>query len=172
MPHFSSLSHLHVQEHTQIAPYQTIQQVFVHGCPWLINADTLKATIEGASCLAPPSSKCPQHAPFTPDIISIFKSQLNLNDPLNAAVFTCITTCFLCVARLGEFTVPSINAFDPTKHITRTGVSQIKDRNGLTVYKFNLPWTKTSRTSGQGESVQCAKQDGPTNPVAALKNHF
>ncbi|KAG6327853.1 hypothetical protein ID866_11237, partial [Astraeus odoratus] len=31
----------------------------LHGHPWLIDPDTLKATIEGATCLAPPSSKHP-----------------------------------------------------------------------------------------------------------------
>jgi len=144
----------------------------LHGRPWLIDADTLKATIEGASRLAPPSSKCPQCTPFTPEIISILRSQLDLDNPLDAAMFACITTCFWCIARLGEFTVPSINTFDPTKHITKVGLSLVKDRNGLTVYKFDLPWTKTSRTSSHGESVQCAEQSGPVDPIFTLENHF
>ena len=99
----------------------------LHGRPWILDPITLKATIEGAARLAPPSSKRPQRNPFTPDIIALFKSQLNLEDPLDAAVFACITVCFWGVARVGEFTVPSINAFDPTKHITRAGLTQITD---------------------------------------------
>jgi len=90
----------------------------LHGRPWLLDLDTLKATMEGAARLAPPSTKCPQRDPFTPDIIALFKSQLNLNDPLEAAIYACITVCFWGVARVGEFMVPSINAFDPAKHIT------------------------------------------------------
>ncbi|KAG6326410.1 hypothetical protein ID866_12680 [Astraeus odoratus] len=144
----------------------------LHGRPWLIDADTLKATIEGVARLAPPSSKCPQHAPFTPDIISLFKSQLNLDSPLDAAIFACTTICFWCIARLGEFTIPSINAFNPAKHITRSCISQVVDRNSFTVWKFHLPQTKTSQNTGHGESVQCACQDGPSNPIAALKNHL
>jgi len=144
----------------------------LHGRPWLLDPVTLKATIEGAARLAPPSAKCPQCNPFTPDIISLFKSQLNMEDPLDAAVFACITVCFWGVARVGEFTVPSINAFDPTKHITRAGLTQVTDRNGLTVLKFHLPWTKTSKAVSKGESVQCTQQNGPSDPLAAIENHF
>jgi len=144
----------------------------LHGRPWILDPITLKATIEGAARLAPPSSKRPQRNPFTPDIIALFKSQLNLEDPLDVAVFACITVCFWGVARVSEFTVPSINAFDPTKHITRAGLTQITDRNGLSVLKFHLPWTKTSKAASKGESVQCAQQNGPADPLTAIENHF
>ena len=45
----------------------------LHGRPWLLDPVTLKATIEGAARLAPPSAKRPQRNPFTPDIISLFQ---------------------------------------------------------------------------------------------------
>ena len=144
----------------------------LHGRPWHIDPPTLKAIIEGASRLAPPSSKRPQRDPFTPDTLSLFKSQLDPNNPLDAAFFACLTVCFWGVARVGEFTVPNINAFDPAKHITRAGMSCVTDRNGLEVTKFHLPWTKMSKASGLGESVQCARQSGPSDPIAALENHF
>ena len=66
----------------------------LHGRSWLLDSDTLKATTEGAACLAPPSIKHPQHDPFTPDIITLFKFQLSPDDPLEAALFMCITICF------------------------------------------------------------------------------
>jgi len=144
----------------------------LHGRLWLLDPVTLKATIEGAARLAPPSAKHPQRNPFTPDIISLFKSQLNMEDPLDTAIFACITVCFWGIARVGEFTVPSINAFDPTKHITRAGLTQVTDRNGLTVLKFHLPWTKASKAASKGEFVQCAQQNGPSDPLAAIENHF
>lgn len=83
-----------------------------------------------------------------------------------------MTTCFWCIARLGEFTVQNTKAFHPSRHITRAAVSDVRDRNDLLVKKFDLPWTKMSATSGKGESVQCAKQDGPTDPFYALENHL
>ncbi|KAG6329199.1 hypothetical protein ID866_9889, partial [Astraeus odoratus] len=105
-------------------------------------------------------------------IITLFKPKFNLDDPLDAASFACLTVCFWCIARVGKFTVPSINSFNPATHITRAGVSQVEDRNSLTVWKFTLPVTKSSKTSGRGKSVQCACQEGPADPITALKNHF
>ncbi|KAG6326467.1 hypothetical protein ID866_12623 [Astraeus odoratus] len=62
--------------------------------------------------------------------------------------------------------------FASATHITRNKVSQVEDRNGLTVWKFTLPVTKSSKASGKGKSVQCAHQEGPIDPIAALENHF
>ncbi|KAG6327852.1 hypothetical protein ID866_11236 [Astraeus odoratus] len=106
------------------------------------------------------------------EIITLFKPKFNLDDPLDAASFACLTVCFWCVARVGKFTVTSINTFDPATHITRDRVSQVEDRNGLAVWKFALPVTKSSKASGRGESVQCTHQEGPADPITALKNHF
>lgn len=144
----------------------------LHGQPWLVDPDTLKRCLEGATKLAPMSSKRPLRPPFTTDIIASIKQLLSPDEPLDAAVFACITTCFWCVARLGEFTVPNLKAFDASKHVTRENISSVTDRNGLKVMKFDLPWTKMSSSTGRGESVQCAKQDGPSDPVAALDVHF
>ncbi|KAG6327704.1 hypothetical protein ID866_11384 [Astraeus odoratus] len=48
----------------------------LHGHPWLVNANSLKCCLEGANCMAPPSSKHPLRAPFTPEIIAPIKSLL------------------------------------------------------------------------------------------------
>ena len=105
-------------------------------------------------------------------MISSIKQQLTRGDPLDAAVFACLTSCFWCIARLGEFTVPNLKAFNPDKHISRAAISSVTDRNGLEVMKFDIPWTKMSSSTGRGESVQCAKQDGPADPITALHHHF
>lgn len=144
----------------------------LHGQPWTVNPDALKRCIEGAVKLTPLSAKRPQRAPFTPEIISLFRLHLRLNEPLDAAIFACMTTCFWCIARLGEFTVQSTKTFRPSKHITRAGFSEVRDRNNFLVKRFDLPWTKMTAMSGKGESVQCAKQDGPADPFFALENHL
>ena len=144
----------------------------LHGQPWSIDPDTLKRCLEGANKLAPPSSKRALRPPFTMEIIAAVKQSLSLSDPLDAAVFACLTVCFWCVARIGEFTVPNLKAFSPTKHVTRATMSSVSDRNGLEVIKFDLLWTKMMPSTGRGESVQCAKQEGPCDPVSALHNHL
>jgi hypothetical protein len=142
----------------------------LHGRPWIVNAKELKATLDGATALAPDSSKCPKRIPFTVDILSAIRASINLDDHRDAAIFACLTTTFYAVARLGEFTVPSIKSFTPAKHITRTNVSKAFDRNGLPVTKFHIPITKMSPING--EDAFWAVQEGPSDPQAALENHF
>ncbi|KAH7920748.1 hypothetical protein BV22DRAFT_966449, partial [Leucogyrophana mollusca] len=142
----------------------------LHGHQWRIKPDELKAMLEGATRLAPPSSKRAKRAPITPAIIVVLRNQLNLDDPRDAAIFACITTVFYCVARLGEFTVPALKNFDPTKHVTRAHMARESDRNGLTVTKFHIPSTKSAPVLG--EETQFATQEGLSDPTAALSNHL
>ena len=144
----------------------------LHGHKWDINPSEIKAVLEGASRLAPPTSRRPNREPFTPDLIVRFRSHINLNDPLDAAIFACMTICFWAVARLGELTVPNINSFDTTKHVTLSGVSKVVDRDGNQVTKFRIPITKMSGPGNNGEYVQCASQEGHADPIAALDNHL
>jgi hypothetical protein len=141
----------------------------LHGHPWNINADELKALLEGASRLAPKSSKRPKREPFRTSVLDFFMQHLDLKAPRDAAIFACISVTFFCVARLGEFTVPAISKFDPSKHITRSHVSHTRDHNLLPVTVFHLPSTKSAPS---GEDTQCAPQNLPSDPITALRNHF
>ncbi|KAG1848705.1 hypothetical protein DFJ58DRAFT_625469, partial [Suillus subalutaceus] len=114
----------------------------LHGRAWLIPPNELKAILDGTTASAPESSKRPKRLPFTPAFLCKIQDHLDLNTPLDAAVFTCPTMTFYAIARLGEFTVSAIKDFDRQKHITRTGVSKTTDHNGLPVTKFWLPRTK------------------------------
>ncbi|KIN93964.1 hypothetical protein M404DRAFT_169606 [Pisolithus tinctorius Marx 270] len=90
----------------------------VHGCSWDINEAEYKVILEGTTRLAPNTSKHPWRALFTVNILVVFHSLFDHNDPCNAAIFTCLVMSFYCIARLGEFTVPTIQSFKPAKHIT------------------------------------------------------
>ncbi|KAH7903385.1 hypothetical protein BJ138DRAFT_1020727, partial [Hygrophoropsis aurantiaca] len=142
----------------------------LHGVPWHINTDELKAVLEGATRLAPPSSKIAKRSPFTPAILTLFRSHMQLDKPQDAAIFACMTVVFYGVARLGEFTVNSLKSFDPVKHVTCMRLSQETDRNGLLVTKIHVPSTKSSPSTG--EDVQFAVQQGLSDPIAALENHL
>lgn len=141
----------------------------LHGQPWLIDDNQVKPALEGATRLAPPSSRRPKQAPFTVALIETLLSKLNLSDPFDAAVAACLTTTFWSVACTGEFTVPSMEKFDPTKHVKRSDIRPAQDRNGLKVTVFALPHTKCSR---DGEDVYWAVQEGPSDPAALLENHL
>ena len=96
---------------------------------------------------------------------------MDMDDPCNAAVYTCTVITFYCVVRLGEFTVSNIReCFNPEKYITRNNVARLKDKDGLPVIKFRIPVMKCEAT---GEDVQCAPHTGcVTDPEAALQNHL
>lgn len=91
-------------------------------------------------------------------------TQLDLNLPLDAAVFACLTTTFWSAACLGEFTVKKLTAFNPAVHI-----SHDMDRNGNVSMVFYLPRTKCAPVDG--EDMYWAHQSGPANQHFALENH-
>ncbi|KAN0078390.1 hypothetical protein V8E55_010447 [Tylopilus felleus] len=130
----------------------------LHGFTWDIKADELKLILEGASKLAPRSSKLPKCPPLTSTDLKILCKNLNPNDPCDTVILACITMVFYCVAKLGEFTVPAITKFTPGKHIARHDLLFMQDLEGR---------------PEEGENVQCAPHpDCITDPEVALKNHL
>ena len=67
-----------------------------------------------------------------------------MDNPEHVATFSCLTTTFFCVARLGEFTVKNLAYFDPQSDVKPSDVWKETDRNGLVMTVFRLPRTKTS----------------------------
>lgn len=141
----------------------------LHGAIWHMNTAEMKAALDGAAILAPPSSRTPKRAPVTLVIISSLVTRFDLSKPLDATVFACLTTTFFSAARLGEFTLPSLKAFDPGQHVKPADVHYNQDRNGLQVTVFRLPRTKCSIDR---EDVYWASQHGVFDPQAAPSNHF
>jgi hypothetical protein len=140
----------------------------LHGSPWDMNDNEIKTILKATEKLTPASSKRKKRRPYTPDFITAVKHQLDLNTPLDAAVFACLTTCFYAAARLGEFTIRRLDAFNPSLHVTPANLSNSSNREGDQVTVLHLPRTKSN---AQGEDVYWAKQDGETDPVAALDHH-
>jgi hypothetical protein len=141
----------------------------IHGLPWSFRSDEIDALVKAAKILAPISSKQAPREPYTIDTMINLRAQLSLLDPLDAAVFACLTTIFFATARTSEFTVNNLSAFDPLRHVTRGHMSIQHDRQGLEITNFRLPRTKAAP---QGEDVNWAKQDGLADPQRALQNHF
>jgi hypothetical protein len=141
----------------------------LHSQPWAVNANELKSILEGASRLAPRSSKQPKRIPFERNILLLFLTYMDLQSPRDAAIYACLVITFYSVSRLGEFTVPAINKFSPAMHITPSRVSRLQNHQGLDVVAFHLPATKCSPS---GEDTQCAPIPHLTNPVTWLDNHL
>jgi hypothetical protein len=142
----------------------------LHGVMWQLEKAEMETMLRAAEKLSPPTSKRKQRRPYTTEFIEALLQHLNLTDPIDVAVYACLTTCFYASARLGEFTVRRLDSFDPNKYVTRRNLSHDQDRGGNKVTILHLPKTKTSQV--EGEDVFWATQDGPTNPDAALANHL
>ncbi|KIJ06991.1 hypothetical protein PAXINDRAFT_91135, partial [Paxillus involutus ATCC 200175] len=141
----------------------------MHHLIWSHNDTEIKALLKAAVTLAPTSSKRKLHEPYTINVLSLMRDNLDLTDPVEAAVFACLTTTFWCTARVGEFTVPRLDAFDPLLHVKPSNVTHEKDRQGLMVTNFHLPRMKLALL---GEDVSWAQQHGPSDPQAAFQNHI
>lgn len=142
----------------------------LHSLPWALQRQEMDLMLRAADKLTPATSKRKKRRPYTPGFISAIRQQLDLDLPLDAAVFACLTTCFYASARLGEFTVRTLNGFNPNTHVTTQRLSHDQDRNGCKVTVLHLPTTKSAST--EGEDVYWATQEGDTNPTAALEHHL
>lgn len=95
----------------------------LHNSLWAMNKDELKTMLKAAEKLTPESLQRMKCCPYMPKFITAVKHKLDLDTPLDAAVFACLTTCFYTTACLGEFTVCWLDAFNPTLHITPANLS-------------------------------------------------
>ena len=141
----------------------------LHGQPWVMIQPELKAALDGAAVLTPSSSRRPKRQPITVKFLISAKLKLNLTLPFDAAFFACLTTTFYSLARLGEFTVPTLKAFNPAQHVKRSDLSHRVDRNSFEVSVFHIPTTKSSC---DGEDVYWSSQPDPSDPQTALQHHF
>lgn len=142
----------------------------LHGIRWCLNQAETEAMLRAAEKLTPANAKRKQRRPYTTDFITAIRNQLKLDTPLDAAVYACLTTCFWASARLGEFTVPRLDNFDPSKHVTKRGIKRDEDRLGNKVTVLHIPKTKAAPV--EGEDVFWAKQNDVTDPDDALTHHF
>jgi hypothetical protein len=105
----------------------------LHSIPWVLEKKEMDTMLRAADKLTPGTSRKKQRLPYTPAFIAAIRQQLNLEEPLDAAVFACLATCFYASARLGEFTVRPLGSFNPNPHITVRNLSYDQDRNGCKV---------------------------------------
>ncbi|KAJ8455568.1 hypothetical protein ONZ45_g18908 [Pleurotus djamor] len=142
----------------------------LHGQPWSVVDTELKAALEGASRLAPATSKRPKRKPITLEFLKAAYQQLDRSQPLHAAVLACLFTSFFSLARLGEMTVKSLAAFSPDLHPKPSDLRLEQDRNGIEVQVCHLPSSKTQPAIG--EDIFWATQLGDIDPRAALEAHL
>jgi hypothetical protein len=141
----------------------------IHGIPWKMEKSEFDALLKAAESLTPPTSRKAKREPVLVSHIEKMCEHLNLNEPLDAAVFACLTTTFWGSARVGETTVQRLDSFSADIHVKRSDVKIVHDRNGLKQIELFIPRTKSAPA---GESISWAAQHGPSDPEAAFNNHL
>lgn len=144
----------------------------IHRIPWKVNSVELRTLFASAAKNQPPESTKAQQNPCTIEDLTAIRENLNLKDPFDAAVFACLTTTFWSVARLGEFTIPNLNAFDPDRHVKRGDLNpDVTDRHGNKITTIFIPWTKGSKSQGEELNWAAQPQTG-ADPEEAMRNHL
>ncbi|KIJ29094.1 hypothetical protein M422DRAFT_188923, partial [Sphaerobolus stellatus SS14] len=141
----------------------------LHGVRWAPSRDELTAVLNGATRLAPLSSKRAQRDPWTVEMICKVCFALDPENPFDIAFYSALTTIFWTMSRSVELLVDGVNNFSLERNITQAGVKVETNGEGIPVMVFSLPWTKVSQT---GEKVFWARQNGPADPYAALLTHM
>ncbi|KAJ7872661.1 hypothetical protein B0H14DRAFT_3438796 [Mycena olivaceomarginata] len=96
----------------------------LHGVSWAPNKAECEALLRAAATLQPKSSHKKKRQPYTLDIILSILSHLDPDVPFDAAVGSCLTTCFYSCGRVGEFTVKTLQSFDPSSHAKPSDVRE------------------------------------------------
>ncbi|KAJ7862140.1 hypothetical protein B0H14DRAFT_3444908 [Mycena olivaceomarginata] len=96
----------------------------LHGVSWAPNKAECEALLRAAATLQPKYSHKKKRQPYTLDIILSILSHLDPDVPFDAAVGSCLTTCFYSCGRVGEFTVKTLQSFDPSSHAKPSDVRE------------------------------------------------
>lgn len=146
----------------------------LHYLPWQVDPLQYQVALKALDAVTPSSSRKAKRPPCRVEHLSKIRKALDLANPKEAAIWACLTSLFYGIARLGELTVPNLNAFKPGQFIEVSNVRKEKDRNGLEVTAIHIPFTKTSKAKGNsnGEDIFWAQQNDDTDPLFAFENHL
>ncbi|KAF8814411.1 hypothetical protein BYT27DRAFT_7250068 [Phlegmacium glaucopus] len=141
----------------------------LHGVAWDLNEPEIETLLKGADRVAPALSKRKKRRPFTTEYIEMIQRQLDMTNHLDTAVLACLTTCFYAAARLGEFTVPRLEAFNPSSYVTTANLRTESGPNHSEVTVLHIPRMKAAPT--KSEDVYWSCQQGLSDPYHAMEHH-
>lgn len=135
----------------------------MNSAPW--PGDTrLIYVLRGVSNLTPATSKRAIRPPVTSAMLRMLHSDLDLDNPEDAAVFAVACVSFWAQCRLGEVVGSSRrNIFNPALPTIRS-IGKRSSKNGSR--ELHLPRTKTNQRNGQ--TVILTRQDHDIDPIRAI----
>ena len=102
----------------------------LHSIPWKISKPELEALLKVAEKLNPSSSRRKKRRPYTTDFMLAIWNNLDLDSPLGASAFTCLTTCFSRLVVLGSSRSNGLTASTPSFMCPGLGSATTKTEKG------------------------------------------
>lgn len=137
----------------------------IQGVPWN-GGNRLQYALHGVQALAPPAK--PPRPPVTLAMLEVLHLSLDVSQPLYACSLALASVAFWSPSRLGEFCTTSSLSYDPRHTPARQNLGPMSSMTGSC--KIHLPYTKTKRFAG--DDVLVMRHDGPSDPMAALRQHL
>ncbi|KAF9228881.1 hypothetical protein BS17DRAFT_840960 [Gyrodon lividus] len=141
----------------------------IHGQTWTLSDNKTEALLKAALSLAPPHSKRLPREPYTVQLLVSIRNQLDLMTPLHVAIFACLTTVFYAMACTGELTTRTLCSFNPLSHVKPSNIQVDRDCQGNWITNLHLPKMKSVP---DGEDINWARQEGPSDPLSVFENHL
>ncbi|KAJ7573838.1 hypothetical protein C8J56DRAFT_981098 [Mycena floridula] len=140
------------------------------GLRWA-GGDKLDAVVEAVGRKAPASSRKEKRPPVTLEMLLMLATGLCIyTSALDACIFMVACVAFFCQIRLGELLNSKRDpiSFDPEINPTGRHLKPPSTKLGSRI--LHIPFSKTRLE--KGDDVVVARQQGPTDPIAAIDNHF
>ncbi|KAF9223568.1 hypothetical protein BS17DRAFT_796183 [Gyrodon lividus] len=138
-----------------------------NNAPWL-GGVRLRYILHGVKNLAPATSKRPPRFPITRAMLSLLTRFMVLSDPFDACCFAAACFAMWAQCRLGEILSQWEKSFKASFMVCRHHLAPPFNQNGS--WKCHLPFTKVAKN--KGEDVCICRQQGQSDPIAAITNHL
>ena len=141
---------------------------------WYGDCPQIKMLLRGALKVTPTSSNRPPRSPVTISHMKALHENLDFQNSFDVAVWAAASVAFWGCCRLGELTIPSLNKYEPSRHVSNSGTVELKScsRNENVFATIKIPWTKTTLTAGSTIVLTQMPENDPYCAVQALTNHI
>ena len=124
--------------------------------------------LAGTRRLTGPSSRL--RLPITPAILTSFLGTLNLHSAIDAMYWAACCLAFFAFLRCSEFTVPSLAAYDPSRHLSLADIS-VDSRSSPSVLFLRIKTSKTDQFF-KGATLQIGPSGFAVCAVRAMSHYL
>lgn len=143
----------------------------IHGLELDLPRDIWRRIMRGLLACEPPGKE-PRPPALYKDLQVLYE-MLDHDDPEDVALFAAATTAFFGMARPGDVTLPTRNAFNPVEHPTGASVTfHPATANFPEHATVQLPYDKVRKRKGDTLVLTGQTVDDRLSPLTALRRHL